>query len=302
MALDPKAVHKPFRKLGKLLKNFPDPPSEEDVHDVRTQTRRLEAICDAFHLENKKVGSRLLRSLKPIRKAAGGVRDMDVLIDLTASLDPENHASCRLKLVEHLANRRTKAAKKLMKTVNDAESDLKPLIKHCRQLAESGLDAVGSTDPKEEKERAKARRKSVESMASSLEIEQELRDWPKLSSDNIHPFRLKVKELRYVLQLGRHDDSRLIDRLGEVKDQIGRWHDWDQLAGIAAKVLDHGASCPVNARIRETTKQELQKALEISNQMRAEYLAADSSRRPKKKAAVKEIHPAMVQATSRLAS
>jgi len=300
MALDAKSVNKPFRKLGNLLKHLPDLPSPEDVHDVRTQTRRIEAVVGAFNLGSKKSGGCLLEDLKPIRKAAGDVRDMDVLTDFAASLDPEGDGNCRLKLMEHLAGRRRKAASKLLKRVSAKEKHARPLLKECSKVAEAGLDSANSRNA-EEKDKARSRRKSVNSMASSLQIAQELRSWPKLDESNIHSFRLKVKELRYVLQLGPHSDSKLIDELGKVKNQIGLWHDWNELCGITAEVLDHGASCPIAAQIRERTRHELRKALDAANRMRAEYLSAGSNRSPKKRA-VADLHPAVIKATSRLAS
>lgn len=299
MALDAKAVHKPFRKLGKLLKKFPDPPSPEDVHDVRTHTRRIEAMVGAFQLDNKKSGNTLVKSLKPIRKAAGEVRDMDVLTDFAASLDPKSDGDCRLRLMEHLTSRRNKAAAKLSKKVSVNEKQARNGLKQTGKLAEAGLDAANTRNANA-KDKRKMREKSADSMASSLEIEQELRDWPKLTEKNIHPFRLKVKELRYVLQLGENSDSKLIDALGEVKDQIGLWHDWNELSGIAAKVLDHGAGCPITSEIRSRTKQKLEKALQSAKALREEYLQQPHG--PRKKGAVAEINPAVIKATSRLAS
>lgn len=299
MALDTKTVQKPFRKLGKLLKKLPDPPSPEDVHDIRTHTRRIEAVVGAFKLDKQKSGNKLVKSLKPIRKAAGGVRDMDVLTDFAASLDPKADGDCRLRLMEHLTIRRNKAAAKLLRKVSANEKQARNGLKQIGKLAEAGLDAANTRNAKP-KDRSKMREKSAESMASSLEIEQELRDWPKLTEKNIHPFRLKVKELRYVLQLGENSDSKLIDALGEAKEQIGLWHDWNELSGIAAKVLDHGAACPITSEIRSRTKQELEKALQSADALREEYL--HQPRGPQKKGAVSEIHPAVIRATSRLAS
>lgn len=300
MALDAKAVHKPFRKLGRLLKKFPDPPAPEDVHDVRTDTRRIEAMVDAFQLDHKKSGSPLLKSLTPIRKAAGDVRDMDVLTDFAASLQPDGDGQCRLQLMEHLAGRRTKAAAKLAKKVDANGKQARDSLKQCGKFAESGLDAAGLRNAKP-KDKQKSREKSASSMVSSLAFEQELRAWPKLTEKNIHPFRLKVKEWRYLLQLGQDSDSKLIDVLGKVKDQIGLWHDWNELAGIAAKTLNHGARCPITAQIRARTRDELQKALQLANTFRAQYLPSEE-RRGKKKTVVAEIHPAVARATSRLAS
>jgi CHAD domain-containing protein len=301
MALDLKSVDKPFRKLAKLLKKFPDPPAPEDIHDVRTHTRRIEAVVGAFQLDSKKTGNSLVKNLKPIRQAAGAVRDLDVLTDLAASLDRAGDGDCRLQLMEHLGARRKKAAAKMRKTVDATEKAARSLLKACRKSAEAGLYAANSSNAKEESIQ-KIRQKSAGSMATSLQIEQELRDWPRLTDKNIHPFRLKVKELRYVLQLGHNSDSKLTAELGDVKDQIGLWHDWNELAAISSRVLDHGAGCPIAAQIRSRTKEELKKALESANALRAHYLSSDSGRRPRRKGVVTEIHPALLKATSRLAS
>jgi CHAD domain-containing protein len=301
MALDLKSVDKPFRKLAKLLKKFPDPPAPEDIHDVRTHTRRIEAVVGAFQLDSKKTGNSLVKNLKPIRQAAGAVRDLDVLTDLAASLDRAGDGDCRLQLMEHLGARRKKAAAKMHKTVDATEKAARSLLKTCRKSAEAGLNAANPGNAKG-KSIQKIRQKSAGSMATSLQIEQELRDWPRLTDKNIHPFRLKVKELRYVLQLGQNTDSKLIAELGDVKDQIGLWHDWNELAAISSRVLDHGAGCPIAAQIRSRTKEELKKALESANALRAHYLPSDSGRRPRRRGVVTEIHPALLKATSRLAS
>jgi CHAD domain-containing protein len=304
MALDAKSVDKPFRKLRKLLKNFPDPPDPEDVHSVRTYTRRIEAMTGAFQLDRKKVGKDLVMYLTLIRRAAGDVRDMDVLTDFTASLDPNSDGDCRLSLIQHLGERRTKAATKLVKKVKANEKQVRALLKECATIAANGIDAAESKRAKE-RDKQKSRRKSAGSMASSLQIEQELRDWPRLSEDNIHSFRLKVKELRYVLQLAQHSDSKLIGGLGEVKNQIGLWHDWNELAAIAGQVLDHGKRCPTSLEIRTRAKRELQKALDGANRLRQQYLPSEADSATKKrgkKGAVSEIHPDVIQATARLAS
>lgn len=301
MALDPKSVNKPFKKLGKLLKDFPDPPAPDDVHDIRTHTRRIEAMVRAFQLDSKKSGNNLVKILKPIRKAAGEVRDMDVLTDFAASLDSGRDGECSLQLMEHLASRRTKSANKLVKKVNANEKRVRASLKQSGKFAEDGVAEARLKNAKE-KDMRKTRKKAASSMASSLQIEQELRDWPKLNENNIHPFRLKVKELRYVLQLGEDSDSKLIAALGGVKDQIGLWHDWNELAGIAGEVLDHGSKCPIVTQIHVRTRQEFQKALDSANAFRSQYLPSGTGRGARKKSAVSEIHPAVVKATSRLAS
>src|SRR5262249_26041871 len=112
----------------------------------------------------------------------------------------------------------------------------------------------------------------------------------------IHPFRLKVKELRYVLQLGEGRDSKLIYALGEVQDQVGLWHDWNQLSGIAAEVLNHGRTCEISAQIHTRTRQEFLKALVSANRLRAGHLSDETSRGTHKKGAIREMRPDMVKA------
>ena len=300
MPLDGKAVSKPFRKLRKLLKALSDPPAPEDVHDIRVQMRRIEAVVTAIPLHGK-VRRNLLKSLKPIRKAAGEVRDMDVLIDLAASIQPGSNADCRLNLIHHLSRRRMKAATRLVKKVKAHDKPLRDDLKEFASLVDSTFDSPNSRDPGQ-KRRSKNRSGAVGLMASSLEIEQEMRAWPRLTRANIHPFRLKVKQLRYTLQLGEESESKFIDALGQVKDQIGLWHDWNELAAIAEEVLNQSAACDITVQIRARTKQELQRALQVADSLRTQYQLAKSPHKHRKNPPVDEVHPAVVKATSRLAS
>ena len=84
----------------------------------------------------------------------------------------------------------------------------------------------------------------------------ELREWPRLNNLNIHHFRLKVKELRYVLQLFPGADPGLVDSLAKVKDDIGDWHDWQQLLAIAREVLDARKDKTLLAEIDASVKAE----------------------------------------------
>lgn len=53
--------------------------------------------------------------------------------------------------------------------------------------------------------------------------------------------RLKLKELRYVLELS-NDKERLASALKEVTETIGEWHNWAELEAIA-KDLAQVACC-----------------------------------------------------------
>jgi CHAD domain-containing protein len=79
MAIDADRIHKPVRKLRQFLKKSPAKPTSGEIHDLRTNSRRLETAVDAIGPRNKNQ-ERVLRDLTRVRKRAGKIRDMDVLV------------------------------------------------------------------------------------------------------------------------------------------------------------------------------------------------------------------------------
>ena len=88
MALDVDRLQKPVRQLRKFIKKMPRRPTPDQVHDLRTNTRRIEASMEALALDSKRQGQRLLKYLARVRKRAGKVRDMDVLTGFTSNVHP----------------------------------------------------------------------------------------------------------------------------------------------------------------------------------------------------------------------
>jgi CHAD domain-containing protein len=292
MALDFNSVQGHFRKLRKSIQGIRESPMPDDVHALRTQTRHVEAILLAFQLERKAVGSELLKSLKPIRKAAGDVRDMDVLIGFSSSLERAVDDQCLVQLLEFLARHRAKSAAKLHKAVVDRRHEARKSLRRCIRHIE---DAVSSSKTS----LSDGRKMSTNSMSVSFQLEAELANWPKLTEKNIHPFRLKVKILRYILQLAKDSNSKFIKALGKVKDQIGAWHDWIELATIAKNAFRHRDECVLNRQIQQRTKTEFIKALKVANAMRARYFNEESARHPGKKSPPR-LRASVISATSRL--
>jgi CHAD domain-containing protein len=296
MALDFNSVERPFRKLRKSLKGFSESPMPEDVHALRTKTRRVEAIVQALQLERNAVGSDLLECLTPIRKAAGDVRDMDVLVGLSSSLKPGGEDQCLVQLLEYLGRRRAKDAAKLHKAIVARQRDTRYYLKECVKFIEDAISSSKTNIPN-------GQQAPINAMAVSLQIEAELRDWPKLTAKNIHPYRLKVKELRYILQLAESSNSKFIEALGKVKDQIGAWHDWTELTAISKQILTHGPACQLSRQILRA-RTELVKALGVANEMRTSYLNKVTTRYAGKKSSKSSPVPmnaSLIGATSRLA-
>lgn len=237
-------------------------PSPERVHKIRTRTRRVEAVVHILAIGHKKEATLLLKAVSPIRKKAGRARDMDVFIALTAAIPIECEQECLVELIEHLGSERAKAVVKLRHLLAKRAAKAKLRLKQTAQLMQaSSSDTQGDDD----------REWQADATAAALEIWNELASWPKLNATNIHPFRIKAKELRYLLQLSTGSDGRFLQTLGEVKDTIGEWHDWNELAAIAAGVLPHGSRCPVVQHIRSTAKQKFAHALTVANAMRNTY-------------------------------
>src|SRR5438067_10398032 len=112
MALDANRAEKPLRKLRKLLKKMPAMPSADDIHDFRTNSRRIEASLQALSLDSGNNCRRILKQISRLRKRAGKVRDMDVLTDYLVDVSyHEKEKECSVQLLEHLGAQRQKYAK-----------------------------------------------------------------------------------------------------------------------------------------------------------------------------------------------
>jgi CHAD domain-containing protein len=129
MNVDIKRAAKPPRKLQKLLKKLPPAPAPETVHQLRTQTRKLEAILHALSPADEGTERRLLKLLKPIRRAAGRVRDMDVLIAKTTNLSPHLQSEGLIRLVQHMAAIRNADATLLHRQVKRRQKKARFLLK-----------------------------------------------------------------------------------------------------------------------------------------------------------------------------
>jgi CHAD domain-containing protein len=251
-------------KLRKSLRKSRKDVGVENVHQLRTRSRRLEPILRALRLDSRQNGGQLLQAIKPVRSTAGKVRDLDVLAGFAARLRVQGEEECSIRLLEHLGSERDVKARKLLKVAAKYTSEITKDLKQFRRYIQIA-------------DRASFANWAEEAIAVALHLENELRDWSKLNRKNLHPFRLKVKELRYILQMAEQPDGEFVDRLGEVKDSIGEWHDWQELAEIAAEVIQH-PGCKLIKEVRSTTQKKSQEALALANRTREEYLSVSATK------------------------
>lgn len=256
MRIDVDKATRPARRLRKLLKELPPELPPEFVHKLRTQARKLEASVHALSHGRDGRARRLLKRVKPIRKAAGEVRDMDVMIEKLLSFGHEaGESDALLRLTEDMAAARTKSAGELRRLLKRQARPLRRRLKRYAKRMRKG-DAV------------------ADSAAAPQMLATELEHWPRLRADNLHEFRIHAKELRYMLQLAAEADERMLDRIARVKDVAGEWHDWLQLREYAGKALDGGQDHAILRHLGEIEHEKLRAALAAANAVRHNGAAA----------------------------
>lgn len=265
MALDTNQVEKPIRKLRKLLKKMPADPTPKQVHDLRTNSRKFEAILQAAEPDGN--GRKILKQISYVRRRAGKVRDMDVLTRYAAELPiKETEEDCSVRLLEHLGSVREKKTKKLSKAAHKSAPELRKRLKRISpqlQKRVGGTDSTGDETPSH-------------ITSAALQLISELEQPSSLNKSNLHPYRLKVKELQNLLRLGQNGrHQEFAETLGEVKDAIGEWHDWVELHSIAQKTLDH-PQCDLIRELKKRSDQRFERALALAEHLRKKYLGASA--------------------------
>lgn len=249
---------KPLDRLSKSLVRLKEGADPETVHAMRTATRRVEALFAALFPDPEKRVQKLLRSIAPLRKAAGRVRDLDVLIGDLLALEPKGRKEGMIDLVEMLARKRTKEARKLTKAVAHKQKKVRRRLKRWGRQVEQHSRRVSL---------------SMEREGAAQAILNELLHWPDLREENMHAFRIVAKELRYILELRNDAPAGLLDALGTVKDSIGEWHDWTELSRIAGKKLHGKEHAKTLAMIDEARERHLKEALFAANRFKTKILA-----------------------------
>lgn len=291
MSFDIKRIHQSSRKVTGFLRKNSKRPSSDAVHRLRTNIRSLETTFVTLKLDSKKQARRFLRHLRAVRKAAGKVRDMDVLTADLLTLERDGEQDCLVQLVEHLGAQRSKSVKKLRRVIETNNPQLRRDLKQYSKYVEKRLQEV---------ENNPASFDAVPlTMTRTFQLSWELKNRVRLNRNNLHNYRLKVKELRDVLQLSdRPGDPKLLEKLGDVKDAIGEWHDWEELVAIARKLLDHRPSCKLIKDLKKTSDSKYQRALSLTSQLRSHYLRAGASNHRHRHGKRISAPPAVLSATS----
>ena len=265
MALDPNQLLKPVEKLQKLIKEMNSQPSPDAVHDLRTNTRRFETIFQALSIDGQGVEGPMLKALARFRKRAGKVRDMDVLTLHASNIQLQGERDCIVVLLEHLGAQRHKHARKLYAEIQRHRPRLRKYLKRTPDILAKRINGNDGA--------LRGSEVAANATATAVKLATELAVPQRLGRDNLHLYRLKVKELRNILQMAvGADRNKFVADLGKLKDAIGEWHDSEALVSIAQKVIDHGNRCGLVAELKRTAKRKYEHAVALTRWLRKTYL------------------------------
>lgn len=265
MALSTEQVGKDLRQIRKLLRTLPRHPAPEDVHKLRSRSRRLEAAFKVLALDSRGTERRLLKHVAKARKQAGKVRDMDVLTGRLVHLGFEGEQECLVRLIEHLGAERNRYARRLHRLARRLAPRVRKETKRVVRRLEN---------PSRRQPNSRTYGNATEDRAAglALELTQEIASAKLRGPQNLHAYRISVKELRNSLKIADHKvDDKFAKALTHIKDKIGEWHDWEELAKIADDLLGADHRCELVAKLREISRGQYEQALALAEKTHAQY-------------------------------
>lgn len=88
----------------------------------------------------------------------------------------------------------------------------------------------------------------------------------------------KLLKKMSVVMAEKPNQREFVQSLGEVKDAIGEWHDWEQLITIAKENLNH-SNCQLVRELKKTADAKYEHALALTEAMRKKYLRVSHRRK-----------------------
>jgi len=291
-----------------------DNPEVEAVHNVRTGTRRIEAMLDSVLRERVPPGSGLndektsdllkaaekwLRLLKRIRRTAATVRDLDVHRKLLEKNGLLKKAAAAESDQAALREGNSSPKQPEAYTTERQAEDLDAWLKHLRQEQAKPLMKVASkwaarldgelASFEEAMLQAPRRRTSRSAAIVALEAFARLStQMQRLDAGNLHDFRKGAKKARYMAESGGEDPQAgaVGKALKRLQDEIGDWHDWLVLAEEGHLALSERGT-ELTALIEAQRDKHYAQALEITERMRGRLMGELQALSPIRRARAK---------------
>ena len=211
-----------------LVKN----PSVESIHQLRVSVRRARAAAQFFKpcLSPKRLAA-LTPTLRELRRVAGPLRDLDVLID---HLAPRDDAHTQ-QVVSNLRQARKKNSARLWRQLDDFSTAVPEdaIDKLCRRIRWRKSSAPPTWPDYAAKRLSKIQRKFIrraERQPSEIEA--------------LHALRIEGKRLRYALELGvgAYPEIRkqLYPTMANLQEKLGAINDLAVSVGVLRQLQERG--------------------------------------------------------------
>jgi len=217
-------------------------PTSACVHRLRVATVRLQAEAEYWLCEHSddSLAERPVRHWckqgEKLRCALRAVREADVQLKLLiglrrpaprlATVQPHCTPSCLLQIVQveaRIAQKRRRAVKKLVGKLQERGAKLDRLGRELQAVlhAESQPGALPTA-----------------AMVSEM-FHRLTEEFPALDRDNLHAYRKRMKAICALAVLGATDLAvgRFAVSLKKMLAAVGQWHDWQELARLAERIL-----------------------------------------------------------------
>jgi CHAD domain-containing protein len=227
----------------KLLAQCARKPSRRSIHALRSLTLRLQVGLEYF-LRKRAANSAAAHALqqwskegKKLRKALAPVRNADVHMARLKNLSKTNKGA---------SEGEKKLNPRCIREIDKLEDRLRQQRKAGIDKLMAAFDARGKRLNRSSKELEAALTPHMPSKVHStapqaLRIFTELTsELPNLDAGNLHEYRKRLKQARYLAEISATSDpmaKRLSSAFRRIHYAAGEWHDWQELARKADRIL-----------------------------------------------------------------
>jgi CHAD domain-containing protein len=265
MSVDQEAVSLLFRKLGRELSKLASKPQPKNVHQFRTTTRRVEAVVEELVPQQDHSLRKLMKQLGKLRKRAGRVRDMDVLISNLRNLKVSEEPGRKSELLRSLAELRSRREEKLIDGLD--KQKVRSIQKRIKRAAASLTLRDGDL--------AGLATRMFSDLARANE---------NLNADVLHQYRIRGKRIRYIAEVAGDtpETQRIVSELKRMQDAIGEWHDWLTLSEKAERLGTDERPSALLAALKNITRAKYRDAIQVVSETKNTLLprSIDSSKAP----------------------
>ncbi len=273
MAIDNARTLALIRKLDRVLSKGHGSAalSAERVHLIRTTARRLQALVDTLDDHPNRKQRKLLKRLKQVRRAAGGVRDFDVQIAALRKLKIGREQQRKARLVQFLLERRGERERKLAKALGH-----KDVQKIRKALHRWSAELTGTTARNRKSDKPIGGTTRFDGVSAALRQFSALsRQEGALTPDTLHAYRTRCKRIRYVAEIAGNTPAAkcVLEPLKRIQDATGDWHDWLTLAQTAESLFERALDSALLSALRNVTNAKFVEARLACQDARRSLLA-----------------------------